>query len=47
MLFQVAYDASALTEGQVLEVIEDAGFEALPLRDAASRPHLQVHVLRS
>lgn len=38
---QVVYDSEALTESQVLEVIEDAGFEASPLRDTAGKAQLQ------
>lgn len=39
---QVLYDPQELTEGQIIEVIEDAGFEASILRDYETQPILQV-----
>lgn len=41
---QVLYDPQELTEGQITEVIEDAGFEASILRDYDSQPVLQVNL---
>ena len=39
---QVLYDPQELTEGQIIEVIEDAGFDANILRDYESQPVSQV-----
>ena len=44
---QVLYDPQELTEGQIIEVIEDAGFEASVLRDYDAHPVLQVLLLCS
>jgi len=41
-LLQVTYDPMELTEGQILEVVEDAGFEAAVLQDTGSGSVLQV-----
>ena len=42
LCLQVLYDPSALTQGQVLEVIEDAGFEAAVVQTHGDKPDRQV-----